>query len=84
MPKLNAALDVFAHVVREPFFDQLRTKQQLGYLVFSGTRGDHSVPYLRFILQVDCQGQNGFVVQLLSQCCVCASAVTQGLCRRAG
>jgi secreted Zn-dependent insulinase-like peptidase len=44
--------DLLAHILKDPFFDQLRTKQQLGYLVFSGPRLDASVSSLRFILQV--------------------------------
>ena len=34
----RARLELFAQIVREPAFDQLRTKEQLGYLVWSGTR----------------------------------------------
>ncbi len=45
-------IDLLAHVLKDPFFDQLRTKQQLGYLVFSGGRLDSTVSSLRFILQV--------------------------------
>ncbi|CAG8531276.1 2424_t:CDS:10 [Paraglomus occultum] len=32
-------LSLLAHIAREPCFDQLRTKEQLGYIVFSGPRG---------------------------------------------
>jgi insulysin len=28
-------LELFAHIVKEPLFNQLRTKEQLGYMVFS-------------------------------------------------
>ena len=44
-------IDLIGHILKDPFFDQLRTKQQLGYLVFSGPRMDLSVTSLRFILQ---------------------------------
>ena len=44
--------DLLGHILKDPFFDQLRTKQQLGYLVFSGPRLDSTVSSLRFILQV--------------------------------
>lgn len=30
---INATLELLAHILSEPFFDQLRTKEQLGYLV---------------------------------------------------
>ncbi len=55
-------IDLLAHVMKDPFFDQLRTKQQLGYLVFSGARLDFTVSSLRFILQVR------------AAVCVCADA----------
>lgn len=34
----RATLSLFAQIANEPVFDQLRTKEQLGYLVFSGIR----------------------------------------------
>ncbi|WVO12724.1 hypothetical protein L204_100332 [Cryptococcus depauperatus] len=33
---LRCSLDIFAQIVDEPCFDTLRTKEQLGYVVFSG------------------------------------------------
>ncbi len=51
-PVNGVLVEVLAQIIREPFFDQLRTKQQLGYLVFSGTRTDDSITFMRFILQV--------------------------------
>ncbi len=36
--KLRAMLNLFAQMTSEPAFDQLRTKEQLGYIVFSGFR----------------------------------------------
>lgn len=41
-------LDQFIH---EPAFDQLRTKEQLGYVVFSGYRGTLTTVGFRFIIQ---------------------------------
>ncbi len=35
---LRAPLSLFSQIANEPVFDQLRTKEQLGYLVFSGIR----------------------------------------------
>ena len=50
---IPACLAMLVHLVKEPCFDDLRTKQQLGYLVFSGasTSGDDSILSLRFIVQ---------------------------------
>ena len=36
--KLRAMLGLFSQMTSEPAFDQLRTKEQLGYIVFSGSR----------------------------------------------
>lgn len=36
--RLRAMVDLFAQMTSEPAFDQLRTKEQLGYIVFSGFR----------------------------------------------
>jgi insulysin len=36
--KLRAMLGLFSQMTSEPAFDQLRTKEQLGYIVFSGAR----------------------------------------------
>lgn len=36
--QLRAKLALFAQIANEPCFDQLRTKEQLGYLVYSGVR----------------------------------------------
>lgn len=38
-------------MIHEPAFDQLRTKEQLGYIVFSGARGFSGTYGLRFLLQ---------------------------------
>lgn len=34
--KMRALLNIFSQMTEEPAFDQLRTKEQLGYIVFSG------------------------------------------------
>lgn len=36
--RLNTVLDLFSQIVREPCFDTLRTKEQLGYIVWSSSR----------------------------------------------
>jgi insulysin len=48
---LRARLSLLAQIAQEPCFDQLRTKEQLGYLVFSGVRKQTGSMGLRFILQ---------------------------------
>ncbi|KAL7686292.1 putative metalloenzyme, LuxS/M16 peptidase, peptidase M16, middle/third domain-containing protein [Plasmopara halstedii] len=50
---LRARLELFAHILKEPCFNQLRTKEQLGYLVFSGILRTEGVEYLRILIQSD-------------------------------
>merc|ERR1712185_47891 len=53
---IPACLAMVAHLGREPCFDDLRTKQQLGYMVFGPLlllSGDESVLSLRVIVQGD-------------------------------
>ncbi|CAF0723441.1 unnamed protein product [Adineta steineri] len=47
----NALLELFCHFVDEPCFDQLRTKEQLGYVVSSGARRSRGVQGFRVIVQ---------------------------------
>ncbi|KAI9321267.1 Metalloenzyme, LuxS/M16 peptidase-like protein [Dichotomocladium elegans] len=48
---LRARLSLLAQIAQEPCFDQLRTKEQLGYLVFSGVRKQAGCMGMRFIVQ---------------------------------
>ncbi|KAF7728621.1 Insulinase (Peptidase M16) [Apophysomyces ossiformis] len=49
--ELRAKLSLVSQIAQEPCFDQLRTKEQLGYIVFSGVRKQTASMGLRFILQ---------------------------------
>ena len=51
--RLQALVSLLAQVVKEPFYDKLRTKEQLGYLVWSGSSEMWGVLGVRFILQSD-------------------------------
>ncbi|CAB3224482.1 unnamed protein product [Arctia plantaginis] len=51
--RLNVALELLAQLLAEPCFNVLRTKEQLGYIVFSGVRRSNGVQGLRFIVQSD-------------------------------
>ena len=44
-------LELLAQCAKKPFFNQLRTQEQLGYLIFSGVRRYHRTAGLQFILQ---------------------------------
>ncbi|RVE50691.1 hypothetical protein evm_004601 [Chilo suppressalis] len=49
----NVALELLAQALSEPCFSVLRTKEQLGYIVFSGVRRSNGVQGLRVIVQSD-------------------------------
>jgi len=42
----NMELEFLSQVIHEPFFDVLRTKEQLGYIVFSTIRRSSGVQVL--------------------------------------
>ena len=44
-------LELLARCLEQPFYQQLRTEEQLGYLVHSGVRFDHGVVGLRMLVQ---------------------------------
>ncbi|KAF9388399.1 Insulinase (Peptidase M16) [Mortierella sp. AD011] len=47
----RARIQILAQIVHEPCFNQLRTKEQLGYLVYSGVRKQTGSTGIRFIIQ---------------------------------
>ncbi|KAI0396882.1 peptidase M16 inactive domain-containing protein [Xylariaceae sp. FL0594] len=48
---IRAKTQLLDQILHEPTFDQLRTKEQLGYIVFSGFRAGATVYGFRFIIQ---------------------------------
>lgn len=50
-PQLRARLQLVAQMTDEPSFDQLRTKEQLGYVVWSGTRPANTTMGYRVLIQ---------------------------------
>lgn len=67
----RATLGLLAQIAQEPCFDQLRTKEQLGYLVFSGVRKSIGQMGFRVIVQSERKPQylegriDAFLDQLL-------------------
>lgn len=49
--KLKAKAQLFAQMLQEPTFDQLRTKEQLGYVVFSGAQVSVASIFYRVLVQ---------------------------------
>jgi insulysin len=47
----NVIIELFSQIINEPCFNILRTKEQLGYIVFSGVRRACGVQGLRVIVQ---------------------------------
>ncbi|GAA5906121.1 hypothetical protein JCM8208_000637 [Rhodotorula glutinis] len=54
--ELRARLSVFSTIMSEPLFDDLRAKQQLGYIVSSGARKSIAFMGLRVIVQSERDG----------------------------
>lgn len=50
-PKENVLMELISSIVAEPFYEDLRTKQQLGYIVSSGLRGLGKTTFIGFIVQ---------------------------------
>jgi len=51
--KHNMLLELFSQIINESCYNQLRTKEQLGYIVFSGVRRSNGAQGLRAIVQSD-------------------------------
>ncbi|CCE61898.1 hypothetical protein TPHA_0B02260 [Tetrapisispora phaffii CBS 4417] len=49
--ELSALSGLFAQMIREPCFDTLRTKEQLGYVVFSSNLNNHGTANMRILVQ---------------------------------
>ena len=50
-PKEHVLIELLSAIIAERFYEDLRTKQQLGYIVSSGVRGLGKTRYLGFIVQ---------------------------------
>ncbi|ODV92635.1 hypothetical protein CANCADRAFT_56288 [Tortispora caseinolytica NRRL Y-17796] len=48
---MKAKLDLLSQIAVEPAFDRLRTEEQLGYVVFSGTRTSRTTAGFRVLIQ---------------------------------
>lgn len=49
--ELSALSGLFAQLIHEPCFDTLRTKEQLGYVVFSSSLNNHGTANIRILIQ---------------------------------
>lgn len=51
LPERYVLLELLADIIEQPFFNSLRTQQQLGYIVFCGVRNRERARYLTFTVQ---------------------------------
>lgn len=49
--ELHSIAELFAHMIREPLFNQLRTQEQLGYLVWSSLVSIKGILHFRALIQ---------------------------------
>ncbi|GAV52529.1 hypothetical protein ZYGR_0AG05200 [Zygosaccharomyces rouxii] len=49
--ELSAKASLFSQMIHEPCFDKLRTKEQLGYVVFSSSLNNHGTANIRILVQ---------------------------------
>lgn len=49
--ELHAIAELFSHLIKQPLYEQLRTKEQLGYLVWSNLVSIKGVLHFRVLLQ---------------------------------
>ena len=50
-PEMRAASMIIGQAIQQPFFTEMRTNQQLGYIVWSYTRNRDETQYLSFVIQ---------------------------------
>ncbi|MBE2215927.1 MAG: insulinase family protein [Opitutaceae bacterium] len=50
-PEIRAATMMLANLIEEPFYSELRTRQQLGYIVFGGAGDEENSCFAFFIIQ---------------------------------
>jgi len=51
--KNNVIVELLEHIAHEPCFNQLRTQEQLGYIVFTGVRRASGTQGIQYIVQSD-------------------------------
>ncbi len=49
--EMHLITNIISNFISEPFYTELRTKQQLGYIVYGGAYNDELYSYLTFIIQ---------------------------------
>lgn len=63
--KDHVLIELLSAVLDEPFYNELRTKQQLGYIVASGIKGVSETRTLSFIVQSSIAPSNALTLEIL-------------------
>merc|ERR1712194_305436 len=50
-PKEHVLMELIGNIIGEPFYEELRTRQQLGYIVAAGVRSVGKTKFMGFIVQ---------------------------------
>lgn len=64
--KDHVLMEIVNAVVREPFYNELRTKRQLGYIVASGVKGIANTRTLSFIVQSSVAPSDALTIEILT------------------
>ena len=64
--KDHVLLEILNSVVEEPFYNELRTKKQLGYIVASGVKGVAETRVISFIVQSSIAPSDALTIEILS------------------
>lgn len=64
--KDHVLMELVNAIVEEPFYNELRTKKQLGYIVASGVKGVESTRTLSFIVQSNVAKSESLTLEILS------------------
>lgn len=64
--KDHMLIELLNSIVEEPFYNELRTKKQLGYIVASGVKGIENTRTLSFIVQSNVASADSLTIEILS------------------
>jgi insulysin len=64
-PKEHVMMELLGSIVAEPFYENLRTKQQLGYIVSSGIRALGKTRFVGFIVQSSVASTDKLTVEIM-------------------
>lgn len=63
--KDHVLMEILSAIVEQPFYDELRTKRQLGYIVASGVKGIANTRTLSFIVQSSVAPSDALTIEII-------------------